>query len=106
MLIVALVAVELAVVVSGSAALALQFGDASSSAGRQRAANVVAAVSRDSLEAMVRFVSVDPASQSSRTRFVLREAPLALVTDSLAARLERYTGGPVDRLPFTFVESA
>jgi hypothetical protein len=106
MLIVALVAVERPVVGSGSPALTLQVGDARSSAGRQRAANVVAAVSRDSLEAMVRFVSVDPVSQSSRTRFVLRETPLAFVTDSLAARLERYTGGPVDRLPFAFVDSA
>ena len=101
MVIVALVAVELPVAVSGSAALALQFSDARSSAGRQRGANVVATVSRDSLEAMVRFVSVDPASHAPRTRFVLREAPLALVGDSLAGRLERYTQGSTDRVLFT-----
>ena len=99
MLIVALVAFALPFVTSGSSAR--QTGDARSSAGRQRGANVVAAVSRDSLEAMVRFVSVDPASHAPRTRFVLREAPLALVGDSLAARLERYTQGSTDTVLFT-----
>jgi hypothetical protein len=61
-----------------------------------------AAVERDSLEAMVRFLSVDPATGLARTRFALREEPLALVADSLGARLQRYTGASVERFPFTF----
>jgi hypothetical protein len=61
-----------------------------------------AAVERDSLESMVRFLSVDPATGGARTRFALREGPLALVADSLAERLRRYTGAAVERFPFTF----
>jgi hypothetical protein len=47
---------------------------------------------RDSLEAMVRFLSTDPSTSESRTRYAFREAEIGLVADSLAARLERYTG--------------
>ncbi len=50
---------------------------------------------------MIRFLSVDPATGEPRTRFVLREAPLRLVADSLAARLARYTGVVVERYPFS-----
>ncbi len=60
-----------------------------------------AAVERDSLESMVRFLSVDPVTGEPRTRFALREEPLGLVGDSLAARLERYTGSAVERYSFT-----
>jgi hypothetical protein len=60
-----------------------------------------AGVSRDSLEAMVRFLSIDPATKSPRSRFALREGEIGLVADSLAARLGRYTGNSVDRIPFT-----
>jgi len=59
------------------------------------------AVNRDSLESMVRFLAVDPSTGESRTRFVLREEPLRLVEDSLASRLGRYTGAPVERLSFS-----
>ena len=58
------------------------------------------AVDIDSLRNMVRFLSVDPATSSLRTRFTFREEPLALVADSLAARLERYIGAPAAFLPF------
>ena len=51
------------------------------------------AVSADSLMSMVRFLSFDEAASELRSRFVFREEPLSLVADSLAARLERYTGG-------------
>ncbi|MCX5752678.1 MAG: M20/M25/M40 family metallo-hydrolase [Candidatus Krumholzibacteria bacterium] len=61
-----------------------------------------AAVQRDSLESMVRFLSIDTATGGSRTRFALREAPLGLVADSLEARLARYTGAAVERFPFSF----
>ncbi len=56
---------------------------------------------RDSLESTVRFLSIDPATGEPRTRFVLREAPLRLAGDSLAARLARYTGAAVERFPFS-----
>jgi hypothetical protein len=59
-----------------------------------------AVVSRDSLVSMVRFLSTDPATGQSRTRFTLREEPLRLVADSLAARLSRYTGFPVERFSY------
>jgi hypothetical protein len=59
-----------------------------------------AAVDRDSLESMVRFLSIDPSTGQPRTRFVLREAALRLVADSLSARLARYTGAVVERYPF------
>jgi hypothetical protein len=59
------------------------------------------AVNRDSLETMVRFLSVDPVTTMLRSRFVLREANVGLIADSLAARLGRYTGNPVDRVSFT-----
>jgi hypothetical protein len=58
------------------------------------------AVNRDSLESTVRFLAIDPATGEPRTRFVLREAPLLLVADSLAARLARNTGAVVERFPF------
>jgi hypothetical protein len=57
-----------------------------------------AAVSEDSLRAMVRFLSTNRAGDS--TRFVLRESSIAVIADSLAARLGRYTGTTVGRFPF------
>ncbi len=67
--------------------------------------DAAAAVERDSLESMVRFLSVDPAAGVPRSRYALREAPLLLIADSLAARLSRYTGSSVERYPFTFERS-
>jgi len=64
-----------------------------------------AAIERDSIEAMVRFLSVDPATHARRSRFVLREAEMEIIADSLAARLGRYTGNTVDRIPFTIEAS-
>ena len=58
-------------------------------------------VSRDSLRAIVRFLSTDPATGLSRSRFVLRENEIGIVADSLAARLERITGSSAVREPFT-----
>ena len=46
----------------------------------------------DSLEAMVRFLSIDPSTSQPRSRYAYRENELREVADSLAARLERYTG--------------
>jgi hypothetical protein len=46
----------------------------------------------DSLEAMVRFLSVDPSTSRRRVRYAFREKEIGEVADSLAARLERYTG--------------
>ena len=66
----------------------------------QDAAAQPAGVNADSLEAMVRFLTVDPATHALRSRFVLREKDIGAVADSLVARLERYTGNPVDRIPF------
>jgi hypothetical protein len=60
-----------------------------------------AAVRADSLEAMVRFLSEDPTTGASRSRFVLREHDIGAIADSLAARLGHYTGNPVDRVPFS-----
>jgi hypothetical protein len=62
-------------------------------------------VSRDSLESMIRFLSIDPATETLRSRFVLREAELGEVADSLALRLERYLDSPVDRWAFTVRDS-
>ncbi len=46
----------------------------------------------DSLEAMVRFLSIDPSTSQPRSRYAYRESELREVADSLVARLERYTG--------------
>jgi hypothetical protein len=54
----------------------------------------------DSLEAMVRFLAIDGSTGAARSRFCLREDDLGVIADSLAARLERYTGSSVDRIPF------
>jgi hypothetical protein len=69
------------------------------------AAEPTAAVNADSLESMVRFLSIDPATGEARSRFVLRTADIGVTADSLAARLARYTGRAVDRVPFTFTET-
>ncbi len=54
----------------------------------------------DSLEAMVRFLSIDPSTSLPRSRYVAREAELAEIADSLTARLERYTGVSAIRQSF------
>ncbi len=56
----------------------------------------------DSLEAMVRFLSIDPSTAQARSRYVQRESELASVADSLTARLERYTGVSATRQIFEF----
>ncbi|MDD4856839.1 MAG: M20/M25/M40 family metallo-hydrolase [Candidatus Krumholzibacteria bacterium] len=58
-------------------------------------------VRSDSLVAMVRFLTVDASTGAARSRFCFRESEIGAVADSLAARLERYTGGSADRIPFT-----
>jgi hypothetical protein len=65
-------------------------------------AEAVLQVSRDSLESMVKFLSVDPTTSALRTRFALREEPLSLIADSLASRLEQYLHTSAVRMPFTF----
>jgi hypothetical protein len=54
----------------------------------------------DSLEAMVRYLSLDPSTDSPRSRHTFRENELGLLADSLSARLERYTGVSVTRQSF------
>jgi hypothetical protein len=76
-------------------------GEASAGARGNPAVAAPAAVERDSIESMIRFLSIDPATGEPRTRFALREAPLRLVADSLAARLARYTGVAVERFSFS-----
>ncbi len=56
----------------------------------------------DSLEAMVRFLSVDPSTSQLRSRYAQRESELAEIADSLTARLERYTGVSATRQSFEF----
>ncbi len=82
-------------------AVSLRARDVSESARGASRASARAAVDPDSLASMVRFLSIDPATGEPRTRFVLREAPLRLVADSLEARLARYTGAVVERFPFS-----
>ncbi len=55
---------------------------------------------RDSLEAMVRYLSLDPSTSQPRSRYVFRESELGLLADSLSARLERYTGVAATRQSF------
>lgn len=62
-------------------------------------------VSRDSLESMIRFLSVDPGTGVPRSRFTFRESELGEIAESLAARLERSVGAAVDRLAFTIRDS-
>jgi hypothetical protein len=62
-------------------------------------------VNRDSLRATVHFLSIEPGTGLSRTRFVFRERELGVVADSLAARLERYTGTTALRQPFTITRA-
>ena len=66
------------------------------------AAQGAPAANRDSIASTIRFLSIDPSSGEPRTRFVLREAPLRLVADSLVARLGRATGSDVERMSFSF----
>ena len=54
----------------------------------------------DSLEAMVRYLSIDPSTSLPRSRYVFRESELGSVADSLTARLERYTGVSATRQSF------
>jgi hypothetical protein len=54
----------------------------------------------DSLEAMVRFLSIDPSTDTPRSRYVFRESELRSVADSLTARLEKYTGVAATRQEF------
>ena len=58
------------------------------------------AADRDSLEAMIRYLSIDPSSGNPRSRYVFREDELGLLADSLSARLERYTGVTPTRQSF------
>jgi hypothetical protein len=58
------------------------------------------AADRDSLEAMVRFLSIDPSTSQPRSRYIFRENEMSLLADSLASRLERYTGSPAVRQSF------
>ena len=60
----------------------------------------VTAADRDSLEAMVRYLSIDPSTSQPRSRYIFRESEMSLLADSLAARLERYTGSPAIRQSF------
>jgi hypothetical protein len=69
------------------------------------AVDAASQVSGDSLEAMVRFLSIDEAAGELRSRFVFREAELGEVADSLSSRLERYVGAPVGRITFTVRDS-
>lgn len=64
----------------------------------RRAASMVRA---DSIVAALEFLTMDPATGLPRSRFTFREADLAVVADSLAARLFRYTSCPVERTTFT-----
>lgn len=59
-------------------------------------------VNRDSLEAVVRLLSMDPVTSDPTSRFTLRESEMSAFADSLAARLERYTGSAAERLKFQF----
>ncbi|HER44176.1 MAG TPA: Zn-dependent exopeptidase M28, partial [Candidatus Eisenbacteria bacterium] len=70
-------------------------------AGRSRGTASEAA-DRDSLEAIVRYLSIDPLTSQPRSRYVQREAELASVADSLASMLERLTGVTPIRRSFQF----
>ena len=56
---------------------------------------------RDSLQTIVDMLSFDPSTSQARSRYVFREAELAGIADTLASRLERYTGIPALRQTFT-----
>lgn len=95
-------------VITACAAVAVAFLIAAAPAQRQGAAMELAAAAvpdLDSLAAMVMYLSIDAASGEPRSRYVLREEELAAVADTLAARLERYTGNPVLRQSFTIEQS-
>ncbi len=65
---------------------------------REAEGSIGAAVSEDSLRAMARLLSTCRAADS--TRFALRESSIGVIADTLAARLGRYTGSSVERVPF------
>ena len=58
-------------------------------------------VRADSLSAMIRFLTIDMETGQPRSRFTFREAELTEIADSLAARLVRYAGRPVERTVFS-----
>ncbi len=91
---------------SCAAALAVSIMPAPAARGEPRptesaAFHAASEVSADSLESMIRFLTTDPATGQLRSRFTFRETDLAVVADSLAERLERYTGHPARRTTFT-----
>jgi hypothetical protein len=59
---------------------------------------------RDSLEALVDWLAIDPSTSQPRTRYTYRESELGIVADSLAARLSRYTGQAAERRIFEIDE--
>lgn len=59
-------------------------------------------VNSDSIASMIKFLSIDADKGESKTRFALRENAMNEIADSLAQRLERYTGSQVQRMQFTF----
>ncbi|MDD3642738.1 MAG: M28 family peptidase [Candidatus Krumholzibacteria bacterium] len=64
-----------------------------------------AAPDRDSLASFVEWLSIDPSTSQPRSRYVFREAELAVVADTLAARLSRFTGRDAVRQTFEIEES-
>ena len=63
-------------------------------------ATAVTAADIDSLEAMVRYLSIDPSTSEPRSRYIFREAELSQIADALASRLESYTGSTALRQSF------
>lgn len=60
----------------------------------------VSAVEQDSLDAMIRLISLDSSTSLPLSRFAFREADLKVIADTLASRLASYTGNPVERETF------
>lgn len=69
----------------------------------RRIASTAALPEADSLASMIEFLSMKGGVPG--TRYAAREAEMSEIADSLAARLERYTGGQVRRQAFTFGHS-
>ncbi|MCU0638695.1 MAG: M20/M25/M40 family metallo-hydrolase [Candidatus Krumholzibacteria bacterium] len=60
-------------------------------------------VERDSLESIVRFLTIDPWTAELKTRYALREAEMYETAEALAARLDQMAPGSVSLVPFGIV---
>ncbi len=82
---------------------ALSAGHAAQGQDSDRLPPQASSVERDSLESIVRFLTIDPWTTELKTRYALREAEMRETAEALAARLADMAPGSVSLIPFEIV---